>query len=107
MHASRTMSAATAARMALRTKAAGPNLRTFSKSNAISKSKAHFTAAVIPLLIASKTVYVLGFSYSKAHTAAVRVRGKTTDLIYLRVVFCSGSEENVAAKLSAFEALNR
>src|SRR5947209_3770291 len=90
------MSAKTAATIASNTNPAGPNLRKFSKSNAIGKSKSNLGQPFRSCLVSGKPTYVLNACHLKVQAAAVGMRGKVPDLVHLRIVFCSGGEENVA-----------
>src|SRR5215831_18322315 len=91
-------SAAIAAIMALKTKAAGPSLQSFSKMDPIAHSKHRVSAVLRAFLIGAESCHVLPVCNLQAQSAAVGLRCKTADLIHDREILCPRSKGNISRK---------
>src|ERR1700732_4249583 len=84
--------------IAFRTKAAGPSLRNVSKADAIGKSKTCLPPVLRSLLIGCEARKVLARRQLELQTAAVSMRRKLPNLIYLREIFCPQRIEHISAQ---------
>src|ERR1700758_1437315 len=96
------MSASRAAMIALRTKAAGPNLRKFSKADCIGKSKTGLFPVLRSHLISREARNFLSRCQPEAQSGADGARRKTSNLIQLCEILGPDRKENVAFKSSCF-----
>src|ERR1700681_4151776 len=99
MKASSSASAAAATTMAFSTKAAGPSLQIFSKTDSIAQSRVSIRAALRPPLVRRHKGYVLARGEPEPQSAAVGLRSKASNLVGLRKVLRTDGKENVPGKL--------
>src|SRR5690242_2113263 len=87
MNARSNPSATMAAMMALKTKAAGPSLQSFLKMDPIAQSETRVRPVLRTPLIAAESRQILTVCNLQPQSAAVSLRGETTDLIHDGEIF--------------------
>src|SRR5438445_8594301 len=96
MKASSKPSAIAAAIMAFSTKAAGPSLQSFSKTDAIAGSGVTVGAILRALLIGIRKGRIHARRKLTTQPAAIRLRRKSPDLVRTCEVFRTGCEKNIS-----------
>src|SRR6201997_1864771 len=107
MNASSRPSTASATKMAFATNAAGPMRRSLLKAEPIVQSEIDVISVLAALLVGGVRADTLPRRNGEFQSSAVRLRGKTADLIDAREILNSRCKKDVARKLLSFSTDDR